>query len=446
MKLALIIILFLSISTTNAQWVLQNNNLQDYILRGINFISADIGFIVGSNGIILKTNDEGETWVTKNSGTTEWLNAVFFTDINNGIAVGENGTILNTYDGGEVWNLKPNGTLAALFNVSFIDNNNGFIVGTWGTLLKTTDGGNSWISKNLGQLGWQLRDISIIDQNNAFIVGNADTASLILNTKDGGDTWTYQSIDTIEVLFGVTFQSANIGTVSGEYGTILKTSDGGITWNSQISGTLEFLTDLSFSDHDNGTIVGTGGVILRTTDGGTNWSSQNIGTTHGLNGVYFITQENGIAIGDGGTILKTTNGGITSVHEEEKILVAADFLLAQNYPNPFNPNTTISYSIPVRHLGEKLSLLAGRSETSEVKLVVYDVIGKEIKVLVNRYQQPGNYKVEFDGSKLSSGIYFYRLQVYSANSGAGALQGLFADKANSATGNFVQTKKMIVLK
>ena len=71
------------------------------------------------------------------------------------------------------------------------------------------------------------------------------------------------------------------------------------------------------------------------------------------------------------------------------------FSLAQNYPNPFNPTTIIKYSIPT---------------TSFVKLKVYDVIGREVATLVNEEKAVGNYNVEFNGSDLSSGIYFYRIQ------------------------------------
>ncbi|MEB2295856.1 MAG: T9SS type A sorting domain-containing protein, partial [Ignavibacteria bacterium] len=70
------------------------------------------------------------------------------------------------------------------------------------------------------------------------------------------------------------------------------------------------------------------------------------------------------------------------------------FKLEQNYPNPFNPTTKIKYTIP---------------EEVKVKLGVYSVEGEELEILVNAFQSAGSYQVTFDGSKLSSGIYFYRL-------------------------------------
>jgi len=72
-----------------------------------------------------------------------------------------------------------------------------------------------------------------------------------------------------------------------------------------------------------------------------------------------------------------------------------EFTLQQNYPNPFNPTTTIKYSI---------------AKENKVMLKVYDILGEEVKTLVNKTEAPGNYEVEFNGSNLASGIYFYRLK------------------------------------
>ncbi|MFQ3607894.1 MAG: 5'-nucleotidase C-terminal domain-containing protein [Chloroherpetonaceae bacterium] len=85
------------------------------------------------------------------------------------------------------------------------------------------------------------------------------------------------------------------------------------------------------------------------------------------------------------------------------------FELAQNYPNPFNPATTINYQLPTSAL---------------VTLKVYDVVGREVATLVNARQEAGRYDVRFNGSSLSSGVYFYRLQA----------------------GSFVETKKMMLVK
>jgi len=100
--------------------------------------------------------------------------------------------------------------------------------------------------------------------------------------------------------------------------------------------------------------------------------------------------------------------------------IATDYSLSQNYPNPFNPITKIMFSVTRN----------GRSSTSDVKIVVYDVMGREVQTLVNERLQPGVYETTFDGSRLggsstiSSGVYFYKL----------------------VTDGFTETKKMLMIK
>ncbi|MDP2366603.1 MAG: T9SS type A sorting domain-containing protein [Ignavibacteria bacterium] len=101
---------------------------------------------------------------------------------------------------------------------------------------------------------------------------------------------------------------------------------------------------------------------------------------------------------------------------EAEINPPAKFSLEQNYPNPFNPVTTIRYSIP--------NVTLSGVEGSRVQLKVFDVLGNEVATLVNEYKPAGNYEVEFEASKFSSGIYYYQLKA----------------------GEFIQTKKMIILK
>ena len=90
-------------------------------------------------------------------------------------------------------------------------------------------------------------------------------------------------------------------------------------------------------------------------------------------------------------------------------IAPASFSLSQNYPNPFNPGTSINYQLPINNF---------------VSLKIYDVLGNEVAILVNEEKPAGKYQIEFDGSSLPSGIYFYKL----------------------TSGSFVETKKMILLK
>jgi len=102
--------------------------------------------------------------------------------------------------------------------------------------------------------------------------------------------------------------------------------------------------------------------------------------------------------------------------------IVKQYTLNQNYPNPFNPTTTIQYSIktPLNPPFDK----GGNTRGVFVNLKVYDVLGREVAVLVNKRQKAGNYEVTFDASNLPSGLYLYRL----------------------TAGKFSQTRKMLLLK
>jgi hypothetical protein len=89
--------------------------------------------------------------------------------------------------------------------------------------------------------------------------------------------------------------------------------------------------------------------------------------------------------------------------------IPVGYSLSQNYPNPFNPSTSIIFELP---------------KSSEVTLRVYDMLGSEVSVLVNERREAGVYEVKFDGSGLSSGVYFYRI----------------------VAGSFVQTRKLLLLR
>jgi len=90
---------------------------------------------------------------------------------------------------------------------------------------------------------------------------------------------------------------------------------------------------------------------------------------------------------------------ITSI-ESNGNNIPNEISLHQNYPNPFNPTTTIKYSIPLSY----------EYKTPNVKLVVYDILGKEVSTIVNESKSTGIYEVTFDASNLSSGVYYYKLE------------------------------------
>ena len=146
----------------------------------------------------------------------------------------------------------------------------------------------------------------------------------------------------------------------------------------------------------------------------------------GISSFQAPTDTVGFAVGSGGLILKYEGDTITNQTEEDEIIQPNNFILHQNYPNPFNPSTKIKFTIPTSPLNPSPYQGEGNRERL-ITLKVYDVLGSEIATLVNEESATGGpaiYEIEFDASSLPSGIYFYQLR----------------------TGNFIDTKKMILLK
>jgi hypothetical protein len=127
----------------------------------------------------------------------------------------------------------------------------------------------------------------------------------------------------------------------------------------------------------------------------------------------------GYAVGENGTIAKYIELLLAVSVEKTKSYSPDEYTLKQNFPNPFNPTTTIEFSIPV---------------AADVRLTVYNILGQEVVTLLDEQRTSGTHSVEWNatdsyGSKLSSGIYFYKL------------------KASGQDGNdFIEIKKMVLLK
>ena len=119
------------------------------------------------------------------------------------------------------------------------------------------------------------------------------------------------------------------------------------------------------------------------------------------------------------SILTGSFNEVTKAVDQQEGTNPVAYNLSQNYPNPFNPTTKISFTIP-----NSDSPLLGGARGGLVTLKVYDILGNEVKTLVNKEKEAGYHSIEFDGRNLPSGVYFYQL----------------------TTGNFIETKKMLLLK
>jgi hypothetical protein len=213
--------------------------------------------------------------------------------------------------------------------------------------------------------------------------------------------------DTL-ALHAIAFTDSLNGTVVGRYGRAYRTTNGGALWLPQAIPTRSHLNAVAFKGHDTGWIAGDEGTILKTTDGGSTWPGTVSGTMQSLKGIGVVDSLTQWIAGYAGTALRSRSTPSTSVPDIVDELPST-FALGQNFPNPFNPSSDIRYLI---------------SEFRMVQLAVYDLLGREVAMLVNEAKQPGAYSVRFNASGLASGVYLYRL----------------------TAGSFVETRKMIVLK
>jgi photosystem II stability/assembly factor-like uncharacterized protein len=379
----------------------------------------------------------------QNSGTTKNLRSVKFINRWTGWTVGDNSTILKTTNGGLNWINVINPTSGKpLHMVSVIDSNYLYVVGSFSTILKSTNGGINWsviMNWPIGQ-GNTYQGVFFLNKDTGWACGQGESNfGQVLFTKDG-----FQSFDSSYTLGAyhadIYFKDVNIGILVGNNGEPYYTTNSGKNWylsNLQLYGIISFFYRVSFINNYTGWIPGGEGRIFKTTDFGLNWDSisyislppqqllycikfinNSTGWCGGTNGVFYKSTNGGITwqlensldqrfirdifmydsltgwcVGGLGKILHTTTGGTSSISNRNKF-TDNNYCLEQNYPNPFNSTTIIQFQVP---------------SSKFVKVVVYDLLGREVRTLVNEYKPAGTYEVRFDASELTSGIYYYTL-------------------------------------
>jgi hypothetical protein len=389
-----------------------------------------------------------------------------------GIIFSRNGFFYKSTDGGNNWNLSSTGGVYYMRNGAMYDSLNFLLLGqagfSQGLIRRTTDGGNNWFDYvyNSPELFYSFDAASYLNKDTIVAAGteatmqsqfgkgvvtygnniwnsifttsitgafydvkfkSKDTICFLLSgqflkTTNAGINWNGYLMNSGWFVNNFDFQNGGIIYASGVAGMIRKSTNNGVNWFNLNANTTINTRKIFFSNPQTGWIVGDSGLIKRTTNGGLNWENQNSGTNTILNSVYFINSNTGFAVGDSGILLKTTTGGVLTGFTGNETEIPTSYSLSQNYPNPFNPTTNIKFSIV-----SSPHVLGG----DLVQLKVYDVMGREVQTLVNESLKPGTYEATFDGSSLTSGVYFYKLIIRHGG---------------STTGGFTETKKMLLLK
>ena len=446
-------------------WTSQSNPIIESVDK-VFFLDENNGWVVSNDwwGQIAHTTNGGQTWVSQTNPTKNPIVDVFFINPQQGWAVGMDSTILRTINGGQIWQ-RVDLTVSNNWyfrSVYFIDDLHGWTVGVYGVIMLTNDGGVTWQEIVPGN-GETLQSVFFIDALNGWAVGDAGT---VLRSIDGGYTWfkQYSGIRR-NFLCSVQFADRNNGWISGEGGTIKNTGNGGF-WNepgtflrnrlklpiNDLSETTDILI-ADFSDMKNSGYQLVGMEVMLDSVIHTNASDLEISLSHnGVTGTIVshvsdlgpdflwtrltddakkiitdgmapfsgnhkpfqpLTAFNGLDP-SGEWILKiydtkTGNTGmlnawgikpmferIVSINEPIPAAEEHKIILSQNIPNPFSGITKINW----------ISEISGFTT-----LKVFNVHGQLITTLKNAYLTKDEYTIEFDGSHLSAGVYYYQLQV-----------------------------------
>ena len=203
--------------------------------------------------------------------------------------------------------------------VFFADSKRGWIAGDGGFLSRTKDGGRTWSSQSVGTTD-AINDVYFRGKDDGYLLAD----SRIFGTTDGGETWRElrrflprDFAGASPELYSIRFSGKKKGWVVGSVSRkdtvvdslIIHTGDGGASWERQLVPVREELIHLDFVNDDKGWVVGANGTILFTRDGGLTWAKQKSGTGATLYHVDFRNDRVGWAVGERGTVLRTTDGG-----------------------------------------------------------------------------------------------------------------------------------------
>ncbi len=424
-----LLILFLLIST-NAL-IAQNYWIRSSFTPGINlnkvtFTDSTNFYAAADSGKIFHSSDAGISWSTYNTGINSNIYDINFLDINTGFAIawefGLNNPnfvgsiIMKTTNAGALWNTFYRVDTNIFFSkIYFKDNHNGLLTSQTLGILRTSNAGLNWVSDHIDSATFYDFPIRNFETHGSLTLacgGYIDIQGVIWRTTNNGVSWTAKGVSP-EPLYDFHFYDDNhVIAVGGdfEYGASMASStDAGVTWNYITLKQFGTALALEFRTASEGWMaLSFGQKFLYTTNTGQTWNSFSTPNGESINDMKFSNKRNGIAVGEHGAILKfnTDYVGITN----NNLSFPSGIELKQKYPNPFNPSTIISFTL---------------QKPEYVSLKIYDMLGKEVKTLIDGMKIPGEHKIKFDANDVAAGIYYYTLKTGN---------------------NFTETKKMVLVK
>ena len=414
-----ITVLFLFFSTLlNAQWSEQTSGV-NAALTSVYAVNKNVAWVCGYSSTVLRTKNEGLNWqkVDGNGfdgipGNINLINIVGF-DTSTAIVSGYQGTntwAWRTTNSGQNWIevfYEYNGFVDG---VCMLSPTNGILVGDpvggrW-SLWRTTNAGNTWDSAGLYLPAGSTTEGGY---NNCLFgvspkIWFGTNNSRVYYSSNGGLNWSIQSITPEVNSYSLWFSQSSAGLSGGA--NLMQTTNGGLNWTSfassgsgNIAGITSAAIPVYFPFSRIWIVRNASASIYASNNGGANWSTEYTTTVGTYRHISNASPGLGIwAVGTTGCI--TYHQPITGIIPINSI-IPDKYSLSQNYPNPFNPVTTIEFALA--HAGH-------------ISLTIYDLKGREYASgLKDLSLFPGRYKMNFNGSNLSSGVYFYSLIVDGKN-------------------------------
>lgn len=388
MKKLFVALLMLITMSASAQWV-----EIDTITYGSSITSIGNNIFVGAifYDAVRFSSNGGTNWV--NISGNNYFRARGMSAIGNTIFAGTNTGIYSTTNLGLNWTLKePN-----FYTLNMKVYNNTIIVGTTFGANISTDNGATWLQTSLNNL-----NIRGLFATSTKILAGAREGGVYLSTNGGYNFVNIGMNDKHITSVGIVGNTYLAGT---DTAGIYTSTDGGTIWNRVNTSSYPLLGGLEVAVSGSNAFYATTYGCFVSNDNGITWNRRNEGTPGNPLYIYIA---NGYVYMAGMRTYRRPLAELVGVQNISTEVPSA-YSLSQNYPNPFNPTTNIRYAIP---------------KSGMVKLVVFDALGREVETLVNKSQQAGTYEASFNGSALTSGVYFYKLSV----------------------GDFTDTKRMLIIK
>ena len=250
--------------------------------------------VVGERGHILVSTDRGASWKQAQAPTRALLTAVHMHDERIGWAVGHDAVILRTDDGGDTWRLlhRAPEEERPLLDVWFRDEETGFAVGAYGYFLATRDGGDTWASRAVSKDDFHLNAIAPAGSGRLFL---AAESGVVYRSEDGGDTWRELPSPYAGSWFGVLPLDEDRVLLLGLRGHLFRSEDAGESWTQVATATTATLTSAVRLPRGGVLVTGLGGTLLRSRDDGRTVSTTRLPLRQGISSA--------LALADGSVLL-----------------------------------------------------------------------------------------------------------------------------------------------